>query len=72
MISKKRRFVLILASVGTGSLISLIILKQKLGTLNQADYISLLFNFFFAAVMVVGIAILLQRMNDKHDKEQKK
>jgi Na+-driven multidrug efflux pump len=72
MITKKRRFILILVSVGTGSLISLFILKQKLGTLNQADYISLLFNFFFAAVMVVGLAILLQRMNDKYDNEQKK
>jgi hypothetical protein len=72
MITKKRRFILILVSVGTGSLISLFILKQKLGTLNDADYLSLLFNFFFAAVMVVGLAILLQRMNDKYDNDQKK
>jgi hypothetical protein len=72
MITKRRRFTIILISVGTGSLISLYILKQKLGTLNQADYISLLFNFFFAAAMVVGLAILLQRMNDKYDNEQKK
>ncbi|MFM7217035.1 MAG: hypothetical protein ACKO7B_07120 [Flavobacteriales bacterium] len=67
MISNKRRIVLILVSVSTGSLISLWIVKQRLGNLRQSDYLSLLFNFIFAAAVVVGLALLLQSMNKKDD-----
>jgi hypothetical protein len=72
MVSKKRRFIIILVSVTLGSLISLWIVKQRLGTLSQNDYFSLAINFFFAAALVVGLSIFLQRMNDKYDKEEKK
>jgi hypothetical protein len=70
MVSKKRRFIIILVSVSAGSLISLWIIKQRLGTLSTNDYFSLAVNFFFAAALVVGLSIFLQRMNDKYDKEE--
>lgn len=72
MVSKKRRFIIILVSVSTGSLISLWILKQRMGTLSANDYFSLGINFFFAAALVVGLSIFLQKMNDKYDQEEKK
>lgn len=67
MISKKRRLIIILVSVTTGSLISLYILKKKMGTLTPENYMQLGINFLFAVAMVVGIALLFQRM----DKEGK-
>lgn len=70
MISSRRRIFLILVSVSSGSLISFWILKKRLGTLHQNDYISLLFNFIFAAAVVVGLAMFLQRMNDQEKKRE--
>ena len=50
--------------VGVGSLISLYIVKQRLGNLERDDYIQLWLQFFdFAIAVVVGIALLLQHMN---------
>lgn len=72
MVSKKRRFLIILISVSVGSIISLWIVKQRLGTLSPNDYFSLAINFFFAAALVVGLSIFLQRMNDKYDQDDKK
>ncbi|HNP48578.1 MAG TPA: hypothetical protein PKK99_06615 [Bacteroidia bacterium] len=59
----RRRLFIIITSVGVGSLISLYIVKQRLGNLKRDDYIQLGFNFFFAIAVVVGIALLLQHMN---------
>lgn len=67
MISNRRRMLLILGSVSIGSLISFWIIKKRLGTLNQNDYLSLLFNFIFAAAVVVGLAMFLQKMNKQDD-----
>ena len=69
MISNKRRFLIIIVSVSSGSLISLWILKKRLGTLKTADYISLSFNFFFAVAVVVALAVLLKKMNDQEDQK---
>ena len=63
------RFVIILVSVASGSLISLWILKKKMGTLSGNDYLSLGINFFFAAALVVGLSIFLQKMNSKYDQD---
>lgn len=71
MISNKRRLILILVSVSVGSLISFWIVKKRMGTLRPDDYFSLGVNFFFAAALVVGLAIFLQKMNDKEDAEKK-
>ncbi len=68
--NSKRRILIIFFSVLTGSLISLWIMKKRLGTLKPADYMQLGFNFLFAAAVVVGIAILLQKMNDKEKNRQ--
>ncbi len=63
MISKKRRLIIIIISVTLGSLISLYIVKKRMGTLNQQDYMQLGFNFLFAIAIVVGIGLLFQKMN---------
>lgn len=70
--NKTRRLIIILVSVGVGSLISIYLIKQRMGTLSKQDYVNLGFNFFFSAAMVIGVSILLQRMNNKYDKEQGK
>ena len=70
--NKTRRFAIIFVSVGVGSLISLYLIQKRMGTLSKQDYINLGFNFFFSVAMVVGVSILLQRMNNKYDKEQGK
>ncbi|MBK6444972.1 MAG: hypothetical protein IPG90_00880 [Bacteroidetes bacterium] len=62
----RRRLIIIIISVGVGSLISLYIVKQRLGNLKREDYIQLGFNFLFAIAVVVGIALLLQNMNKKN------
>ena len=63
MISKKRRLIIIIISVTLGSLISLYIVKKRMGTLNQQDYMQLGFNFLFAIAIVIGIGLLFQKMN---------
>lgn len=70
--NKTRRYIIIFASVGVGSLISIYLIQKRMGTLSKQDYINLGFNFFFSATMVIGVSILLQRMNNKYDKEQRK
>lgn len=70
--SNRRRLIIIFISVGLGSLISFYIVKQRLGTLKPQDYMQLGFNFIFAVAVVVGIAILLTRLNKQADEQQKK
>ncbi len=70
--NKTRRFVIIFISVGVGSLISFYLIQKRMGSLSKQDYVNLGFNFFFSAAMVIGVSILLQRMNNKYDKEQGK
>ena len=70
MISNKRRLIIIFMSVGLGSLISLYIMKKKMGTLKPDDYMQLGFNFLFAVAIVIGIGLLMNRQNQKIDKDQ--
>ena len=70
MISNKRRLIIIFMSVGLGSLISLYIMKKKMGTLKPDDYMQLGFNFLFAVAIVIGIGLLMSRQNQKIDKDQ--
>lgn len=72
MMSNRRRMTLIAFSVIGGSLISYLILRSRLGTLKPSDYFQLGFNFLFAIAIVVGISILLQRMNKQDDEMNKK
>lgn len=66
-ISNRRRTIIIITSVLGGSLISFLIVKQRVGALSSANYNQLVFNFIFAVAIVVGIAILFKRI-DKKDK----
>lgn len=69
MISKRRRMIIIITSVTAGSLISLVILKKRMGTLNQSDYLQLGINFLFAIAVVVGIAFLFSK-TDRPNSDQ--
>jgi hypothetical protein len=66
--SNRRRFMIILLSVSLGSILSLWIIKKRMGTLSSDAYWQLIFNFIFAIAIVVGIAILFRRMNKDNDK----
>jgi hypothetical protein len=63
MLSNRRRWVLIIASVGLGSVIAAIFLKYKKGTMDAQTWQSLFINFLFALAIVFSIGILLQKMN---------
>ncbi len=67
-----RRIILIFLSVTTGSLISLWIMKKRMGTLSPNDYMQIGLNFLFAAALVVGVSIFLQKMNNKDRKDLEK
>lgn len=47
-------------------------MKQRFGTLKQENINQLIFNFIFAAGIVIGIGVLLSKMNRKDDENQKK
>ncbi|MFN8165676.1 MAG: hypothetical protein U0X76_05765 [Bacteroidia bacterium] len=68
--SNRRRFIIAFLSVAAGSLISLYIVKKRMGTLSRDAYMQLGMNFFFAVAIVVGIGILLSKVN-KNDDERK-
>jgi hypothetical protein len=63
MISNRRRIFIVIISVTIGSLLSAWIMQKRMGKLSQEDYMSLMFNFIFAAAIVVGLMIFLGRMN---------
>ncbi len=68
--SNRRRIIIIVLSVGLGSLISFWIVKKRMGNLSQENYNQLIFNFIFAIAIVVGIAILFKKMNDKDKRNE--
>lgn len=61
--TNRRRFTIIFISLTIGSILSIWIVKQRMGTLSPQSYMQLIFNFIFAAAIVVGIALLFKKMN---------
>jgi len=43
-----------------------------MGTLSPNDYMQIGLNFLFAAALVVGVSIFLQKMNNKDKKDLEK
>ena len=68
MLSPRRRLIIALSSVTLGSIVAAMLMKQRFGTLKQENVQQLVFNFIFAAAIVIGIGVLLSRMNKKNDK----
>lgn len=68
MLSPRRRLVIAISSVALGSLAAAGLMKQRFGTLKQENVQQLIFNFAFAAAIVIGIGVLLSRMNKKNDR----
>jgi len=66
MISNRRRIFIVIISVTIGSLLAGWIMQKRMGHLSRENYMSLMFNFIFAAAVVVGLMIFLGRMN-RHD-----
>lgn len=67
--SDKRRFVIIFISLTLGSILSIWIIKMRVGSLSPQSYMQLIFNFIFAAAIVVGIAVLFKKMNNDDKKK---
>ncbi len=67
--SHRRRFFIILISISLGSILSIWIVKKRMGALSPDSYRQLIFNFIFAIAIVVGISLLFRNMN-KNDKNQ--
>ena len=65
--SNRRRLTIILVSVLIGSLMSVYIVKKRMGGLSREAYIQLGFNFFFAVAIVIGIGLIFN-FNNKKDK----
>lgn len=61
--TNRRRFSIIFISLTLGSILSIWIVKQRIGTLSPQSYMQLIFNFIFAAAIVIGIALLFKKMN---------
>ena len=71
MLPPRRRFIIALSSVALGSILAAMFMKQRFGTLKQENVNQLIFNFIFAAGIVIGIGLLLNNMNKKNDKNSK-
>lgn len=66
MLPPRRRLLIIVSSVAMGSIFAALIMKQRFGALKQENINQLIFNFIFAAGIVVGIGILLSKMQKKN------
>jgi hypothetical protein len=69
VLSPRRRLIIGISSVALGSIVAAMLMKHRFGALKQENVNQLIFNFIFAAGIVIGIGILLSRMNKKNDKE---
>jgi ABC-type spermidine/putrescine transport system permease subunit II len=72
MLSPRRRLTIVITSVALGTFAAALLWKSRYGTLKQENINQLLFNFIFAVGIVIGIGILLGRMNKKNDGDIKK
>ena len=69
MLSSRRRLIIAISSVALGSLAAAGLMKQRFGTLKQENVNQLIFNFIFAAAIVIGIGVMLSKTNKKHKKD---
>lgn len=69
MLSPRRRLVIAISSVALGSLAAAGLMKQRFGTLKQENVNQLIFNFIFAAAIVIGIGVMLSKSNKKDKKD---
>jgi len=67
--TNKRRFLIIFISLTLGSLLSMWIIKKRMGALSPQSYMQLIFNFIFAGAIVIGIALLFRKMNKDDSKK---
>lgn len=63
--SRRKRIILIIVSVSFGTLLSALLFKRRVGTLGLNEYVTLMFNLFFAVAIVVAVGIVFNRMNKK-------
>jgi len=68
MLSPRRRLVIAISSVALGSVVAAGLMKQRFGTLKQENINQLIFNFIFAAAIVIGIGVMLSKSNKKDKK----
>ena len=51
-----------------GTFLAYLLVKSRMGTLKQNDWMQLSFNFLFAVAIVVAIGFLFRKMGDKNQK----
>jgi len=66
--SNKKRLLIIISSVLMGTFLAYLLVKSRMGTLKQNDWMQLSFNFLFAVAIVVAIGFLFRKMGDKNQK----
>ncbi len=70
MLSPRRRFIIVLSSVAVGSALAAMLMKQRFGTLKEENINQLIFNFIFGAAIIIGIGVLLTKINKKDRKNE--
>lgn len=68
MLQPRRRLIIAISSVALGTFAAALLWKSRYGTLKQENINQLIFNFIFAVGIVIGIGILLSKMNKGGDK----
>lgn len=63
--TNKRRLIIIISSVLSGTLISFLLVRRQLGKLDSHAWFQLALNFFFALAIVIVIGIVLRKKGDK-------
>jgi hypothetical protein len=63
--SNTRRLIIIILSVTTGSILALLLMQSRMGTLSPQAWQQIGINFAFALVIVVVIGLVLRRNRDK-------
>ncbi len=63
MLSNKRRIIIIVLSVITGSIFAGLLFLSRRGTLTIREWTTLGINFLFALLIVFGIGILLKKIS---------
>ncbi len=67
--SRRRRIIIITASVLMGTFFAFLLIKSRMGTLKPNDWFQLGFNFLFAVAIVIGIGFVLRKMSDQNPKK---
>ncbi len=67
----KRRLIIIVVSVLIGTMLSVLLVMGKKGRIDSNDKFMLATNFVFGLAIVIAIGVVMKRMDNKKEKENK-